>query len=103
MLRPPRDSARAFSANLLLDIARSRASVDVLRIGRFGNGSAEMGVRGDELGFTRVPGVENFCAGCAAEDTRVDKACEADAGDVAAGAEDAFEVPDSFCAEGLSA
>jgi hypothetical protein len=28
----------------------------------------------------------------------VNEACEADAGDVATGAEDAFEVPDGFCA-----
>ena len=52
----------------------------------------------DELAFALVPGSEDLGAGCTAEDARVDEACETDAGDVATGAEDAFEVPDGFCA-----
>ena len=54
------------------------------------------GCCGDELSFALVPLGEDFGAGCAAEDTRVDEAGEADARDVAGGAKDAFEVPNGF-------
>jgi len=49
------------------------------------------------LAFAAVPFCEDFGGGCAAEDTRVDETREADVGDVAGGAEDAFKVPDGFC------
>lgn len=67
-----------------------------LRLGRLGDGAVEMRVRGYEFALALVPSVEDFGGGCAAEDAGVDEACEADAGDVAGGAVDTFEVPDGF-------
>lgn len=53
----------------------------------------------DQLAFSLVPGREDFCRGRAAQDARVDETSEADAGDVARGTEDAFKIPNSFCAD----
>lgn len=69
--------------------------MDVLRLGRLSDDAFEFG-GADELGFAPVPFGEDFGGGCTAEDARVDEARKADVGDVAAGTEDAFEVPDGF-------
>jgi hypothetical protein len=50
----------------------------------------------DKLCFTIVPNLEDFMAGSAAKNARVDQTSEFDAWDVAGGAVDAFEVPDGF-------
>jgi hypothetical protein len=93
------DSSRAFTANFLLQLLVRRAGVHILGLRRLGDNAAVRVRAGfDELAFTLVPGSEDLGARCAAEDTRVDEACETDTGDVATGAEDAFEVPDGFCA-----
>lgn len=56
-------------------------------------------MRGDELGFARVPSLEDFLGGCATQDTRMNETCETDARNVPGRAEDAFKVPDGFGAE----
>ena len=71
----------------------------ILRLGWLRNNALE-GRRGDEFAFAFVPVGENFGGRGAAEDARVDEAGEFDAGDVAGGAVDAFEVPDCFGAVG---
>lgn len=55
---------------------------------------------GDEFAFAFVPVGEDFGRRGATENARVDEAGEFDAGDVAGGAVDAFEVPDCFGAVG---
>lgn len=54
---------------------------------------------GNEFGFTTIPFSEDFRGRRAAKDARVDKAWKAEVWNMAAGAEDAFKVPDSFGAE----
>lgn len=56
----------------------------------------------DELTLALVPDLKDFSGGCAAQNARMDQSGEADAGDVARGAEDTFEIPNSFCAEVVS-
>lgn len=51
---------------------------------------------GDQLTLAVVPDLEDFGGRRTAEDSRVDQAGEAYAGDVAGGAVDAFEVPDGL-------
>ena len=97
MLRSSRDSPRALVANLLLDVFGCAARVRILCVRRLCDIAAQVLVRFDELAFASVPGVEDFGGGSAPEDARVDEAGEADAGDVAGGAVNAFEVPDGFC------
>jgi len=96
MLWPARYSPSTFLANLLLDIIACCTGVDVLRKWRKRDGFVEVRVLGDEGAFAVIPGLEDFGGGRAAEDARVDEASELDAGDVAGGAVDAFEVPDGF-------
>lgn len=95
MFGSTRDRSRAFLADFFLDIARCAACVDVLRLWGLRYDTVKL-VRCDEFAFSAVPLGENFGGWCAPEDTRVDQACETNAGDVARGAEDAFEVPYSL-------
>lgn len=98
VFRPPGDRPRALLADFLEHVRGGRgAGVDVLGLGRLGDDAVE-GVGGDELAFALVPEGEDVGRGGAAEDAGVDEAGEADVGDVPGGAEDAFEVPDGFCA-----
>ena len=60
--------------------------------------NALKGRGGDEFAFAFVPLGEDFGRRGAAEDARVDEAGELDAGNVAGGAVDAFEVPYCFSA-----
>jgi hypothetical protein len=70
----------------------------ILRVRRLRNDAVEVRVRSNELALALVPCLEDLGGGRAAEDAGVDEACEADAGDVARRTEDAFKVPDGFCA-----
>lgn len=75
--------------------------MDVL--GLWGEGDLAAGVvaeGGDELGFAAVPFCEDGGRGGAAEDAWMDVAWEADVRYMTGGAEDAFEIPDGFCAKG---
>lgn len=99
VLRPPWNCPGSFLANLLLEIASCGASVHTAWLWRLSDSAVQVCMCGYELCFARVPCLEDLGGGCTSEDARVDQAGEADAGDVAAGAEDAFEVPDGFCAE----
>lgn len=93
--------ACAFSADLVLDLFGRAAGVDVL--GLWGEGDLAAGVLaegGDKLGFAAVPFCEDGGGGGAAEDAWMNVAWEADMRYVTGGAEDAFEVPDGFCAMG---
>lgn len=101
MFRTAGDRARALGTDLRDDIGGcGLTSVHVLRLGRLRDDAVE-GVCTDELAFALVPEGEDVGGGGAAEDAGVDEAGEADVRDVPRGAEDAFEVPDGFCA-GLS-
>ena len=67
----------------------------ILRLRRLSDDAFKLG-GAYEFGFTTIPFGEDFGAGGAAENTRVDEAREAYVRDVSAGAEYAFEVPDGF-------
>ena len=97
MLGAAGDSAGAFTADFFFGGTRCGARVHVLGFGGLGDDAFEGGGV-DEVRFAAVPFVEDGLGGGAAEDAGVDEAGEADVGDVAGGAEDAFEVPDCFCA-----
>jgi hypothetical protein len=92
------DSSCAFFADFVFQVACSGAGVDVLGLGWLGDGAVEVRVCSYEFAFALVPQFEDVLRRGAAEDAGVDEACEADAGDVARRTEDAFKVPDGFCA-----
>lgn len=96
VLRAPRDRPRALFPNLVFQLPTRGPRVYVLCVRRLGDRAVEVRVCRDELAFALVPCLEDGGGGRAPEDAGVDEACEADAGDVARGAEDAFEVPNSF-------
>lgn len=89
------DGAGALPADFVFDGAGGGAGVDVLGFGGLGDDAVEGG-GGDQFGFAAVPFRQDFGAGGTTDDSRVDEAGEADVGDVAGGAEDAFEVPDRW-------
>lgn len=62
------NGARAFLADLGLELVRGIAGVDVGGLWRLGDGAVQVAVGGDEFGFALVPGFEDFCGRCAAED-----------------------------------
>lgn len=96
VLRSPWYSTGSLFPDLLLDIVSCAAGVDVLRLRRECDFPAHVAALLDQLAFAVVPGLEDFVGRRAAQDTRVDEPGEPDAGDVAGGAVDAFEVPDGF-------
>jgi hypothetical protein len=98
MFGATRHGTRSLLPNLLFDVCRSATSMYVLRLRRERDVAVEVLVRRDELCLARIPRLEDFGRGRTAEDTGMDQAGEADAGNVAGGAEDTFEVPDGFCA-----
>jgi len=101
VFRPAGDRSRALLADFLKEVRGGRgAGVDVFGLGGLGDDAVE-GVCGDELAFALVPESEDVGGRGTAEDAGVDEAGEADVGDVPGGAEDAFEVPDGFCAIGM--
>ena len=71
--------------------------MDVLWLRRLCNEAIEL-VGTDQFAFPSVPLGENLGRRRTSKDTGVDQAWEADPGDVARGAEDAFEIPNRFCA-----
>jgi hypothetical protein len=97
VLGAPWNRASALFADFLFGCFVCAAGVHIL--GLRGESYVAVHVRAgfDQAGFALVPGVEDFGRGRAAEDSWVDEAGEFDAGDVAGGAVDAFEVPDGFC------
>jgi hypothetical protein len=97
VLGAPWNRASALFADFLFGCFVCAAGVHIL--GLRGESYVAVHVRAgfDQAGFALVPGVEDFGRGRAAEDSWVDEAGEFDAGDVAGGAVDAFEVPDCFC------
>jgi hypothetical protein len=70
--------------------------VDVLGVGRFRNGAIHVCARLDQLALTPVPFCQHLGGGRAAQNARVNQAGESHAGDVAARAEDAFEIPNGL-------
>jgi hypothetical protein len=90
------DGSCAFFANLFFQFASGGAGVDVLRLRGLSDSAVEVGMCGYEFAFALVPEFEDVLRGGTAKDAGVDEACETDAGDVARGAEDAFEIPDGF-------
>ena len=94
------DRPCAFLADFGFSVLVGGACVHVFWLGRLGDDALEGG-GGDEFGFALVPFGKNFGGWGTAEDAGVDEAGEADAGDVARGAEDAFKVPDCFGAVGF--
>ena len=68
--------------------------------GRVGQRGHAVGLGGDEVHLALVPHRQHLGVGQAADQTRVDEAGELDVGDVAAGGEEAVEVPDGLCASG---
>ena len=101
MFGPPRDRPRALAANLGFEVLVSGAAgVDVGGFGGLGDNALEL--RGaDQVGLTLVPRGEDFGRWGAAQDPWVDESREADAGDMAGGAEYALEVPDGLCGLGV--
>ncbi len=89
------DGAGPLLADFFLQVARRGAGVDVLGLRGLGDDALEFG-GADEVGFAAVPFGEDLGRGSAAEDAWVDETGESQMGDVAGGAEDAFEVPDCF-------
>lgn len=71
--------------------------MNILRLRRLCDDAIKL-VGTDQFAFPSVPLGENLGGWRTSEDTGVDQAWEADAGDVARGAEDAFEIPNRFCA-----
>lgn len=66
----------------------------VIGIWKFGNAVCAVGL--DEFSLSPVPFCKDFNRRCATEDTRMDQSCEAHAGNVSGGTEDALKVPDSL-------
>lgn len=97
MLATPRDRASAFAADFLLQLRVRRPGVHILGLRGLGdNAVVRVRARLDQLAFALVPEREDLCRGRTPEDPWVDEPSEPDAGDVARGAKDAFEVPDGF-------
>ncbi len=114
MLGAAGDGSRALAADLLGQALVGASGVDAQRLGagngqlsEHGQGQNSLGnarksdvtverVRGDQLGLARVPILEHLCGRGAAENAWVDEAGKFDVGNVAAGAVDAFKVPDCF-------
>ena len=94
------DGARALFANLGLCLLVRGAGVHALWFGGLGDDAFESR-GGDKFGFAPVPFCEDLRGWRAAEDAWVDETSELDAGDVAGGAKDAFEVPDCLCGLGV--
>lgn len=92
-----RNSSGALAADFSLDIFRRAARVHVDGLWGFCHDLARVG--GDQLPFALVPFRQDFRGGRAAQNARMDQACEAHTGDVARGAEDTFEIPDCFGAD----
>lgn len=91
-------SPRALLAYFFFELARCGASVDVLWLRRLRDDPFELG-GADEVSFAAVPLREDLGGGGTAEDAWVDETWESEMGDMAGRAEDAFEVPDCFCAD----
>lgn len=100
VLRPAGDGACTLGANLLGELGGRGAGVHVARLRGLRDVAAGVGVRAllNQGALAPVPLGEQLGRGGTAEDARVNEAGEADAGDVARGAEDAFKVPDGLCA-----
>ena len=100
VLGPARDGACALCADLFRELGGRGAGVYVAWLRRLCHVAAGVGVGAflDEGALASVPLGEQLGRGRAAQDARVDKAGEADAGDVPRGAEDAFKIPDGLCA-----
>lgn len=96
MLRSTGDSSGTLSPNLGLGLLIGAAGMDVDRLGRVGYLAIQL-IGRDEVAFALVPGRQDLGAGGAPQDSRVDETWELHMGDVSAGAEDAFEIPDCLC------
>jgi hypothetical protein len=90
-----RDRPRSLFGNLLGDGLICCAGMAIVFQGRICDSTCEIGCR-DQFAFTTIPFSEYFSRGSAAQNSRVDEACEFDAGDVSGGAIDALKVPDSL-------
>lgn len=97
MFRTAGNGSCAFLANFLLQSFVSSAGVDVLGVRRLSYIAAHVRTFRDELILATVPFCKDFSGRSATEDSWVNEAWEADVGDMARGAEDAFKVPDGFC------
>lgn len=89
------DSASAFEAYRFFECTCGGTGVDVFWFWEVGD-DAVKGVGCDEVGLAAGPVGEDLGGWSAAHDSGVDQAGEADVGDVAGGAEDAFKVPDGY-------
>jgi hypothetical protein len=96
VLRTARDSPRTLAADLGLGLLIRTTGVNIDRLRWVGDFAVQL-VRFDQIALTLVPRRQDLGGGCTAQDTGVDEAGELDVGDVAGGAEDALEIPDSFC------
>ncbi len=91
-----RHGACAFGGGLVARLALHLAHVGGGGVGRVGQAGDAVGVGGDEAGLALIPAGQHLGVGQAADQSRVDEACEVDAGDVAALGEHAVEVPDGL-------
>ena len=98
MLRTTWNGTCTFLPNFGLDILARTTRVDRLWFRWLSNNPLKVS-GGDEFRFALVPLFEDLLGWCAAKDTGMDESGEADAGDVARGAEYALEVPDCFRSE----
>lgn len=95
MLRPPWNRSCSLLAHLLFDLITRATGMNVLWLRRLCNDAIDL-VGTDQFAFPSVPLGENLGRRRASENTGMDQAWEADAGDVARGAEYAFEIPNRF-------
>lgn len=96
MLRPSGDRSRALLADLLRNFVAGRAGVHVDGLRQMSHLAVGKLVSSHQLALALVPRGQHLGRGRATDDARVDQAGELDAGDVARGGVDAFEVPDGF-------
>lgn len=97
VLRPPRNRPGTLPADPLTDLGARSPGVHVDGLRGLGHVPIQP-VGRDQLGLAPVPRRQHLGRRGAAQDARVDQAGELDVRDVARGAEDAFKVPDGFCA-----
>ncbi len=98
VLRSSWNGSGAFLGNFGLDVVCGRAGVHVGRVGRLGDNLARVrcGARRDEVALSAVPFSQHFWRRRTAQNTWVDQAGEAHAGDVAAGTVYAVKVPNGL-------
>ena len=96
MLWPPGHRPCPLPPNLLLHLRARTPRMHALRLRRQRHIPTQMRTLANQLSLATIPLGQQRGRGRTAQDTRMNEARKAHAGDVARGAEDALEVPDGF-------